>query len=263
MTLHEIVTKMKQVEQIAFMDISNWDPRTLPGMQVKIGEAKRELDGLKVAYKTAISDSVAIVPVLGPPAKTQDFRDLLENEGGFVIVDYDVILRKFATEVEKSMDWQKRAFDWTQLHRLANEFNGYCTYDLKIRNIPAPVMDGRLLGQQVQADGMTEVIRKAIVDGCGSRFATAYIQNSLYEQAERLHFEGPVLTVVVFGLTELEVNDASFQPTFKSLFPVDLKKNAAGKNTLNKLTQSIQRYFKVSATSDIPLDNETKETEEK
>lgn len=249
--LKELAEELTRLTDFADQDLSDWDPRTLPSMLIKQRDCVEKAKGLRVAFREEIQRTIAFILVRGPEEKVSAFGEIAEDEGSSYVFDANTPFLKIALAIEPSMDQIRRTFGLTQVAKLigaaadlAKEVDDY--------NFRRPVVASQYIDSQVKSIiDLAKLVRLSVTNGTGMSLISSFIRHNVFKKAESETYSKPILPVVIYGLTEREINELLQEAPLAGspVFVVDLETEPVSKNTLIKTYLKVKKHFNVPTTT--------------
>ncbi len=199
--LQQLITKIDENAKLAATDLSEWDPRKLPGMTMRVKEASEALESLQGSYADYVNANSFLLFVTGPKDAVAEYARVAEEEGGTLTVSAAGLYREIATAVMPSIG-DRRVFGVTQLSLLLQEL-GEIAMRLKIRSIPTPNLEE--ISNVPTEEDVVNQIRDIVRKSSGDQVNAVYLKESVVKAALEIRYTQVVVPVVVTDATADEL----------------------------------------------------------
>lgn len=239
MTIEEAHKKLVELKADAAIDLEAIDFRVRPGMATRRKAAINELPHASAQYRSILRENTYAILVVGPEDKAAKFLDVVEEEDSSVVIDNaNEVYESLADEVEPSIGSRR---EWTinqdmlldaALAELLTDMGAWEPLEINIGTYIVPTRE----------DTVRE-IRRAITKV--SNLTAAIIEFNALGEAEAIGYEFPLLPVVVFGVSEEEIEAGKIQQVLFNgrVSVIDLNKEAPTKKTLFAAYDALKKSY--------------------
>ena len=198
--LEKILNRYLEAEKIANTDLSAWNVRTLPGMQMAQREACANMEKYLKEYKETIRQSAVTIFTSGTPADQTTFAEVASEKTKPLVFRADDLYLKLADEIRPSMG-DRGVFGTTQLVQLMSKLASIAK-DLEFGSvIPTPSLD---ITPCPDLDSLVTVIRNLTRQAAGDRLNALYIEDGVTKVAVAIRYIRNVPPVLITGATPEE-----------------------------------------------------------
>ncbi len=207
--LLKLLANIEANQGLADADLSTWDWRTRPSMEINKSEARRALVNLKGEYLKEFTKLTAKLFVDGTPEQVTAITSLLTKEGANVLVAPN-IYQFLADNTAPKLSFGE-AFSTSAWLRLTELLGDTCrTFDVYPHTPPVQPQPVAVNNN----DELVEVIKGVVREAFGDTLNRVYLTSIFLNNALVNKFDKDMAIVVVSGLSEKE--KASLMDT---LFP--------------------------------------------
>jgi len=199
-TLEQIETRLSAALKLSNADLSGWDPRTRPSIEIAKRQAGDDVAGLKLQYEVAFTRGAVAIFLAGSEADQKEFAELAETEGGTVTVDGKAMYRRISAKVLPTIGGDKQ-FGTTQSFIFIMEMQDIMR-ELNISDWVAPASTQPATINN-EAD-MLQLASQLVGKIGGAATLKTFIVKQATEQAIQLRYTKGVNAVVITGLGEPE-----------------------------------------------------------
>ncbi len=207
--LFKLIKTIKDNQDLVDADLTEWDWRTRPALEISKSEAKRTLVGLKGQYLKEFTKLTSKVFIDGTPEQVSSFTTLLTKEGANVFTApniYEFLADNTAPKLSYG-----NVFSTAAWMRLTEILADTCrTFDVYPHTPPVEPVNTAIYSKDDLVDVIKDVVRNAFGDTLNKVYLTSnFLNNALVNK-----FDKNMAIMVVSGLSENE--KASLMDT---LFP--------------------------------------------
>lgn len=252
----EILSEMKDLEELLKEDLESWNPRTLPGKMAQHAQARARLKELTVAYKKFVSNNVAAIFVDGDADSVANFTKLAQEKGGTITVDARGIYLALVDEIYGSL----RSYRGTPQVDFSHVSNLNAKLELVAAQLGYPgdlnARFTKLLDRPFTSKSdLVNAIRPLMIEGCGDVIYWTYIMKEIEDRAFASGTSNsPVPCVILNAGEDDEANLLAF--VFGQRF-VNVK--VEGEITAYTVTKAFNELKKKLKSLTNPTDNTTTE----
>jgi hypothetical protein len=240
--LSDLVKNIERVKEDADVNLHNADFRTLPSLELKRNQAKRDLVELTTQYKNLISKRMAKIFLTG--VKTENvgkFVDLLKKEK-LTVFQAPSVYENIAQTVWPNLS-SGNLYSTPAFLRLCETCRILSDHFVTFPKVPP-----KNIGTDTIVKNMAELtvlVKTAVRFAYGDSLTKAYINEQVYKEALNTRFNDRLMCLVIADVTPEERN-ALAEVLFPDspVFNVDLENEEPSRSHALRLYRKIFESFK-------------------
>jgi hypothetical protein len=236
----EAILKDIQINaEVANRDLTNWDPRTKPGMEAARNSANQKIADLEATYRDVLEEKIVPVFLTGDSTKCQTFANHA-NAKGYVTVNGQEHYAVIARNVDRTMAGSGR-FDLAQV----SEFNTCLrevAVDLNISSYNQVNVSGNYIGRGISNfDELQSVVSEIVRSTLGSDLTQIYLHKVVLNQAIQKRLAKGSFVVFIHGVVPSELNDIRAKMYGGRGFVVDVDNEIENKSDYDRLLKEFKQ----------------------
>lgn len=196
MSLNELLSKLKEKQAEASINLEEVEPRMKTGVDGIIRAAQRDIKELKDKYQDAARATSTIIAVTGPGAKL--FADIAKDKFKTLTVNYSLIIERL-TEKLKARG-AREPFGGQEFFMLNDEM-AKLRVDYNLLNVRPP-QSGNNLMREIAGLSIAPALESIFELNYGGSLHSAIVAREIGTLALKEEFNGTVLPVVVYNFKD-------------------------------------------------------------
>ena len=206
--IKELLEKINETKNLSELDLSAWDPRTRPGMEMRKAESKTELASLLNQYRNELTGRIFGIFALG----TNGGRFAELSEGNFGITVDALSLYKRLAKAAMGLWKPGNNFSVDQVGRITEELYDVAR-ELGIESMPNVRLTAELSVSIKDEEDMVSHCKKFVETYLNSDLAKMYMIKEALDRAVELRWSGRVLPVIFYNLSKDDMGGMQKQPS--------------------------------------------------